>query len=372
MVHLPAILHPFHTYPFSIHAPSIFQPYSTYLPVIPSLRIHEFPHVQPFSSNVPSTAYPLTMTVQQFYFPRMYHPSIVHQCPIHCPFIFHEVAPIFHTSASNFPQTFHQFSINVRSGTNFPHIGQQLSANFPSIFYQCPSTFPFISPISLHFPTNPLHRGQHPQHPHPLHRLHHPKQCPPWMLSCCSLLQSVFHSCHQCLVQELSINPPHLFHHPLSLQIPKYFHQRPFISINFASFLSILFVRMMQVLQGWCPLRAPPQKKQQQQKHARFFDPARKLSFPFPLLPASSRDLNLISVACHAVSWHFPALPFAHVSSLHLLERPFTARTPFLQFLFATISFRSHPPAPFAFCLHFPAFCFLSSAFFMLFPLHFP
>ena len=228
------------------HIP-IFHPCSiTYLPFIPSLRIHEFPHVpslfilQPFSSNVPSTAYPFTMTVQQFYFPRMYHPSIVHQCPIHCPFIFHEVAPIFHTSASNFPQTFHQFSINVH-----PH--------FPS--------FPPFPCISLHFPTNPLHHGQHPQHPQPLHRLHHPKQCPPWMRSCCTLLQSVFRSCHQCLVQELSINPPHLFHHPLSLQIPKYFFlSTPFISINFASFLSILFVRMMQVLQGWCPLRAPPQK----------------------------------------------------------------------------------------------------------------
>ena len=54
------------------------------------------------------------------------------------------------------------------------------------------------------------------------------------------------------------------------------------------------------------------------------------LSFPFPLIPASSRDLNFISFACHAVSWHLPALPFAHISSLHLLERPFTARTPFL------------------------------------------
>ena len=62
------------------------------------------------------------------YFPRMYRPSIVHQCPIHCPFIFHEVAPIFHTSASNFPQTFHQCSINVH-----PH--------FPSF-----PPFPFISP----------------------------------------------------------------------------------------------------------------------------------------------------------------------------------------------------------------------------------
>ena len=176
MVHLPAILHPFHTYPFSIHAPSIFQPYSTYLPVIPSLRIHEFPHVhslfilQPFSSNVPSTAYPFTMTVQQFYFPRMYHPSIVHQCPIHCPLIFHEVAPIFHTSASNFPQTFHQFSINVHphfpSFPPFPFISLQTPFtmdNIPSIpspcidciirsnvRHGCSVVAPCCNPLSIH------------------------------------------------------------------------------------------------------------------------------------------------------------------------------------------------------------------------------
>ena len=91
--------------------------------------------------------------------------------------------------------------------------------------------------------------------------------------------------------------------------------------------------------------------------------------------------MNFISVACHAVSWHFPALPFAHVSSLHLLERPFTARTPFLQFFsslhFSSVSLRNNFfPFPSSGSLRvLPAFSsilFLSSAFFMLFPLHFP
>ena len=99
--------------------------------------------------------------------------------------------------------------------------------HLPDIIDPFPFTFPLISP---HVPDR---RGQHP-----LHRLHHPKQCPPWMLNCCTvaILFPFIPSMHF----------PGTFHqlfsiHPLSLHFPHFVHQRPFISINFASFLSILF-----------------------------------------------------------------------------------------------------------------------------------
>ena len=128
--------------------------------------------------------------------------------------------------------------------------------HLPDIFDPFPFTFPFISP---HVPDR---RGQHP-----LHRLHHPKQCPPWMLNCCTLLQSFFHSFHQCIFQELSINCPHIFHPSpfppfpaFCSSTPLHFHQfcilfvHPFSSPFHPAISHELFTRIPFPFRSRCPV----------------------------------------------------------------------------------------------------------------------
>ena len=128
--------------------------------------------------------------------------------------------------------------------------------HFPDIFDPFPFTFPFISP---HVPDR---RGQHP-----LHRLHHPKQCPPWMLNCCTLLQSFFHSLHQCIFQELAINCPHIFHPSpfppfpaFCSSTPLHFHQfcilfvHPFSSPFHPAISHELFIRIPFPFRSRCPV----------------------------------------------------------------------------------------------------------------------
>ena len=70
--------------------------------------------------------------------------SIVHQCPIHCPFIFHEVAPIFHTSASKLSINFLSMSIHI--SLHFPHF-----PSFPhNVRHGCSVVAPCCNPFSIH------------------------------------------------------------------------------------------------------------------------------------------------------------------------------------------------------------------------------
>ena len=192
----------------------------------------------------------------------------------------------------------------------------------------------------------------------------------------CSIRSNVRHGCSivaPCCnpfsihsINAFSRNFPSTVHtcsiHPLSRHFPHFFHQRPFISSNFASVLSILFVRMMQVLQGWCPLRAPPQKKQQKKNTLGFLTPhgnchflflyllvvpdvmqfpgislhflslmsavsLRNNFFSFPssgslrVLPAFSSILFPLQCLLHAVSLAFPLSPLFRIASMHSIIR---------------------------------------------------
>ena len=207
---LQSFFHSFHQCIFqelSINCPHIFHP--SPFPPFPAffsstpLHFHQFCilFVHPFSSP--------------------FHPAISHELFIRIPFPFRFQGPAPFTSARAF--SMHLGFSPVPSSFSC----SSFDIHFPDISDPFPFTCPFISP---HVPDR---RGQHP-----LHRLHHPKQCPPWMLNCCTLLQSFFHSFHQCIFQELSINCPHIFHPSPFPPFPAFFSSTP---LHFHQFC-ILFV----------------------------------------------------------------------------------------------------------------------------------
>ena len=97
--------------------------------------------------------------------------------------------------------------------------------------------FPFISP---HVPDR---RGQHP-----LHRLHHPKQCPPWMLNCCTLLQSFFHSSPFPPIPTFCSSTPLHFHQFCILFV------HPFSSPFHPAISHELFIRIPFPFRSRCPV----------------------------------------------------------------------------------------------------------------------
>ena len=170
-------------------------------PCIPSVAIHFPASVHLLPTHLPRSFHPLSSNVPSIFYEVFIHfpQSISIHLSLHfptCPLPARTAPP---ACSINFPSSFHEVSIH-----------------FPDICDQFPVTFPFISP---HVPEQ---RGQHP-----LHRLHHPKQCPPWMLNCCTLLQSFFHSFHRCIFQELCINCAHIFHPSPFPPFPAFFSSTP-------------------------------------------------------------------------------------------------------------------------------------------------
>ena len=188
----------------------------------------------------------------------------LHFLPLHCRF------------SSLSLKTFYSYSFPF----SFPLSGSLhvLPVHFPciSVSLQCPLHFRAI-PLTSIFQTFSIHfHSPFPSFPHtsltgvdstPLHRLHHPKQCPPWMLNCCTLLQSFFHSFHQCIFQELSINCPHIFHPspfpPFPAFVsstPIHFHQfcilfvHPFSSPFHPAISHELFIRIPFPFRSRCPV----------------------------------------------------------------------------------------------------------------------
>ena len=250
-IHCPATFHPFSmkfssifhnpfpsTFPFisphvpyrhgqrPLHAPSTFHPASMKFPsIFQTFAIHfqspfpSFPHT--FLNGVDST--PCIDCIIRS--------NVRHGCSIVAPccnpFSIHSINAFFR----NFASIVHTFAIHPLS-LHFPHFFN-ISINFASFLpILCPphsiQPFPmnclyaFLSLFvpAVRFPSRSarafsMHLGFSP-------------------------VPSSF-SCNSFDIHFPDINCAHISIHPLSLHFPHCFHQRPFISINFASFLSILF-----------------------------------------------------------------------------------------------------------------------------------
>ena len=200
---------------FSIHYPAVFHAFPSF--------VHAFHHLLPIFPQV-----------------SIYCPPIFREVSIHCPAMFHpfsmKLSSIFHNL---FPSTFPFISPHV------PYRHGQRPLHAPATFHPASMKFPSIfQTFAIHF------QSPFPSFPHTSLNGVDSTPCID-----CIIRSNVHHGCsivapycnpfsiHS--INAFSRNFASIVHtfsiHPLSLHFPHFFHQRPFISINFASFLSILF-----------------------------------------------------------------------------------------------------------------------------------